>query len=88
MMIHTFTYVACACGHRGSIVQTYDPTSPDGWYHVWLRDLSGNGTYEGGDTLFAEAKPACPKCGKSLTPLDVVGRSELNEAAEIMYPRR
>jgi hypothetical protein len=72
----------------GAIVQTYDPTSAHGWYHVWLRDLSGNGTYEGVDDLFAETKPACPKCARSLTPLNVIGRSELDEAAEIMYPRR
>ncbi|MGF6298016.1 hypothetical protein OKW42_001346 [Paraburkholderia sp. WC7.3d] len=88
MKTHTFTYVACTCGHRGSIVQTYDPTPPAGWYHAWLRDLSSGGAYEGIDELFAENRPSCPECGRSLTPQDVVGHSELNEDAQLKLAPR
>lgn len=81
MKTHTFTHVACTCGHRGAIVETRDPTPPEGWYHVWLRGLCPGGTYEGIDNLFAETKPLCPQCGRSLTPEDAVERTEMNEAA-------
>ena len=84
MKKHVFTHVACPCGHRGTIVQTYDPAPRDGWYHAWLRDLWNKGTYEGIDSLFAEASPSCPKCGRSPAPEDVVGHSELDEAAELL----
>lgn len=65
-------------------MQTYDPAPRDEWCHAWLRDLSNKGTYEGIDSLFAETSPSCSKCGRSLGPENVVGHSELDEAAELL----
>lgn len=88
MKARIFTYVECPCGHRGAIIESLyvgDFQSPR--YRTWLRSLNHAGAYEGGDGLFAEAKPACPACGRSLSPENVVGRRALEGAGEVLRPK-
>lgn len=69
----------------GAIVESFeDRTVSEGRYQAWLRDLAHAGTYDGLDELFAETKPGCPFCGRSLGPEDIVGRSEVGGAAEVL----
>jgi hypothetical protein len=85
MKTRIFTYLACSCGHRGAIVESSEErTSPGGWYQAWLRDLKHNGTYDGMEELFAETKPGCPVCGRSLGPENIIGRNEVSGAAEVL----
>lgn len=84
MKTRIFTYLACECGHRGAIIESVDAgASPDGWYQACLHNLTHTGAYEGFDELFAETRPGCPKCRRSLSPDDVVGRSALPGVAEL-----
>lgn len=85
MKTRIFTYVECPCGHRGALIESIDAgVAPDGWYQAWLRKLTHAGTYDGGDGLFAEMRPGCPACGRSLGPDDVVGRSEWQRTGEVL----
>jgi hypothetical protein len=59
-----------------------------GWHQAWLRNLTHAGTYDGADGLFYAMKPGCPVCGRSLSPADVVGRSELQGTGEVLRPAR
>lgn len=85
MKTRIFTYVECRCGHRGALIESRDvgdfPYHP---YRTWLRNLTHTGRYDGGDALFAEMKPGCPACGRSLGPVDVIGRSKLQGTAEVL----
>lgn len=81
MKTRIFTYLACSCGHRGAIVESFeDLTWSGGWYQAWLRDLTHTGTYDGMDELFAETKPGCPMCGRSLGPENIIGRNKVRGA--------
>lgn len=85
MKTRIFPYLACSCGQRGAIVESSEErASPDGWYQAWLRGLKHNGTYDGMDELFAETKPGCPVCGRSLGPENIIGRNEASGAAEVL----
>jgi hypothetical protein len=88
MRTRIFTYVECPCGHRGALIESLDiGVLPDRRYRTWPRNLTRAGRYEGEDRLFAEMKPGCPACGRSLGPDDVVGRSELEGTDEVLRPR-
>ena len=69
MTMHTFTRLACPCGHRGVIVESENdqPYSKE-WSSTNLRDLESKGQYRGPNELFAKMRPSCPKCGTTLTP--------------------
>lgn len=85
MKTRIFTYVECPCGHRGALIQTIDAGAfRTGWHRAWLRKLTRDGTYDGEDELFAEMKPGCPTCGRSLSPDDVIGRSELQGTGAVL----
>ncbi|WP_233849607.1 hypothetical protein [Paraburkholderia sp. HD33-4] len=87
MKTRLFTYVECPCGHRGALIESTDTrSSSDGEHQAWLRQLTHAGTYEGADGLFADMKPGCPACGRSLGPDDVVGRRELQGTDEVLRP--
>jgi hypothetical protein len=89
MKSRIFTYVECACGHRGALIETLNAGAfRVGGHQAWLRQLTHDGTYDGEDGLFADMKPACPVCCRSLSPDDVVGRSELQGTGEVLRPRR
>jgi hypothetical protein len=88
MKSRIFIYVACECGHRGALIETFNQAgSPDHRYRIWLRNLSHAGTYQGNAQPFARAKPGCPQCGRSLGPDDIVGRSELQGTDELLFPK-
>ncbi|RKT21145.1 hypothetical protein B0G69_4521 [Paraburkholderia sp. RAU2J] len=77
MKTRAITYVQCPCGHAGSIIESFgDESTSGGWYLSCLRDLSHGGNYDGLDPLFADTTPACPMCGRSLSPEHVVERGE------------
>lgn len=85
MKTRIFTYVECRCGHRGALIESLDEGDfPYRRYRTWLRNLTHAGRYDGGDALFAEMKPGCPTCGRSLGPDDVIGRSELQGTGEVL----
>lgn len=85
MKTRIFTYVECPCGHRGAIIESIDEdAAPEGWRQAWLRNLNHRGDYDGEDELFAETRPGCPACGRSLEPGDVVGRSELKGTGALL----
>ncbi|MFM0557931.1 hypothetical protein P0D69_44470 [Paraburkholderia sediminicola] len=85
MKTRIFTYVECRCGHRGALIESLDVGDfPYRRYRTWLRNLAHTGRYDGGDGLFADTKPGCPACGRSLGPDDVVGRSELQGTDEVL----
>jgi hypothetical protein len=85
MKTRIFTYLECPCGHRGALIETIDAgVFSNGWHKAWLRGLTHTGTYDREDRLFAEMKPGCPACGRSLGPDDVVGRSELRDSGEVL----
>lgn len=87
MKTRIFTYVECPRGHRGALIESIDAGGVrNGRYQAWLRELTRAGTYAGGDGLFAEMKPGCPACGRSLGPDDVVKRSELRGTNEVLRP--
>ena len=69
MTMRTFTRLTCACGHKGSIVESENdqPFSTE-WSSTSLRDLDSKGTYAGPNELFAKVRPSCPTCGTSLAP--------------------
>lgn len=82
MKTRIFTHVECPCGHRGALIESIDANvAPDGWRQAWLRNLNHAGDYDGDNELFAETRPGCPACGRSLGPDNVVGRSETQRAA-------
>lgn len=84
MKTRIFTYVECACGHQGALIETIDTDAFRRDVHRGcLRDLVSTGTYEGNDALFAMLKPACPECERSLSPDDMIGRSELHQTDEV-----
>lgn len=68
MTTRTITYVACPCGHMGSIVENRSEDASAGWSLVTLRSLLHKGNYDGLDPLFADTTPSCPDCGASLGP--------------------
>ncbi|MGY6122527.1 hypothetical protein ACW9YQ_19535 (plasmid) [Paraburkholderia strydomiana] len=77
---HTIFNLLCPCGHRGCIVESADENAVPAWHFNFVRSLSHAGDYEGLDPLFADVKPACPACGKSLGPEHVVARVEKTSA--------
>ncbi|MGF6768747.1 hypothetical protein P3T18_001217 [Paraburkholderia sp. GAS199] len=89
MKTRIFTYLACGCGHHGTIVESFElSASNDGWYQAWLRNLSHAGHYDALDELFAETTPGCPICGQSLGPEHIVGRSVQPGLAELRPDQR
>ena len=85
MKTRIFTYVECSCGHRGALIETIDAGAfRAGWHQARLRKLTHAGTYDGENGLFAAMKPGCPACGRSLSPDDVAGRTELQGTGEVL----
>lgn len=77
MKVRTVTNVYCPCGHRGSIVESFEDDGGSFWYLAILRGLSHAGQYDGLNRLFAETTPACGACGLSLTPDHVASKTDM-----------
>jgi hypothetical protein len=89
MKTRIFTYVECSCGHRGALIETIEAGAfRAGSHQARLRKLTHAGTYDGEDNLFAAMKPGCPACGRSVSPADVVGRSELQGTGDVLWLAR
>lgn len=73
MTMRTITRMKCHCGHIGAIVESENdqPYSKE-WFSTSVRDLERKGLYCGQHSLFNDIKPSCPKCGRSLTPENVI----------------
>ncbi|CAB3795421.1 hypothetical protein LMG27177_03843 [Paraburkholderia fynbosensis] len=85
MKTRIFTYVECSCGHRGALIETIETGAfRAGGHQARLRKLTHAGTYDGENVLFAAMKPGCPACCRSLSPDDVVGRSQLQGTGEVL----
>jgi len=73
MTMRTFTKLRCYCGHIGAIVESENdqPYSKE-WSSTSVRDLDTKGQYCGQNRLFDGVRPSCPKCGRTLTPENVI----------------
>jgi len=73
MTMRTCISLLCSCGHRGAIVESENdqPFSKE-WSSTRLQNLESKGSYDGPHHLFSKMRPSCPRCGKTLSPADIV----------------